>query len=165
MKIVNLTQHAGTAEQLAAGVADLGATSLELKRLLTFDSLPTREEIEARAAMIGGAPFLMAPPGRGAEKRRNPGGICVLPQGERGRGPAGRQRPKGRCFPACRIRRGMIPRRMQCKKPDTSWCRASLWPLTLSHQALRAGTHSSGGNTRLMLMVARNQSPAFNRTA
>jgi len=32
-------------------------------------------------------------------------------------------------------------------------------------QALRAGTHSSGGNTRLMLMVARNQSPAFNRTA
>ena len=96
MKIVNLTQHAATAEQVAAGVVEVPVQYREeLRRLLTFDTLPTREEVEARAtaiashalegyyclhsgcilpvpasgyeeevfhqaAMIGGAPFLMA---------------------------------------------------------------------------------------------------------
>ncbi len=83
--IINLTQHQATAEQLAAGVQDLPETErAALVALLTFDSLPDRAEIEARAhdlaelacfnglagddgddphpaqAMIGGAPYLMA---------------------------------------------------------------------------------------------------------
>ncbi len=71
--IVNLTQHQSTPEQ---GVTDLSGAALEeLKRLLTFDFLPSVEDIEARAqeiailayglgaetAMIGGAPYLMGP--------------------------------------------------------------------------------------------------------
>lgn len=83
--IVNLTQHSATAEQIAAGVVDLPAPEREaLAALLTFDALPTRKEIEDRAAdiselaaynglggddtdspfvgaaMIGGAPYLMS---------------------------------------------------------------------------------------------------------
>lgn len=87
MKILNLTQHPATAEQIAAGVVDLVGESLsELKRLLTFDTIPTKEQIQRRAAsiarlaaeqnyevcdedfetpkfthaMVGGAPFLMS---------------------------------------------------------------------------------------------------------
>lgn len=85
--ILNLTQHSATPEQIAAGVADLPAdAAAALREALTFESLPSREEIEARAewiaalaaehasaddrgdtagfalsAMIGGAPWLMAP--------------------------------------------------------------------------------------------------------
>lgn len=79
--ILNLTQHSATPEQIAQGVVDLpDEARAELCALLTFDSLPTRDEIEERAtaiadlaalesetehgccirAMIGGAPFLMA---------------------------------------------------------------------------------------------------------
>ena len=79
MRILNLTQHASTPEQ---GCYDLQRQDLaDLKRLLTFQSLPTRQEIlyraaviadladatigdtptMSRAAMIGGAPFLMGP--------------------------------------------------------------------------------------------------------
>lgn len=76
MIIINLTQHPATAEQIAAGVVDLNGEMLaDLKALLTFDTLPTRQEIQNRAweigriasecgyraAMIGGAPFLMPP--------------------------------------------------------------------------------------------------------
>ena len=79
--IINLTQHAATAEQVAAGVVDFdGATRAKLSDLLTFYNLPTMAEVgevaEAIAdlaiyegeteengiptrAMIGGAPFLM----------------------------------------------------------------------------------------------------------
>ena len=74
-KILNLTQHAPTQEQIAAGVIQSVAHS-EIQRLLTFSSLPTQEEILERAgalaeiatgakaggvgyAMIGGAPYLM----------------------------------------------------------------------------------------------------------
>lgn len=87
MRILNLTQHPATTEQIAAGVEDLVGESLsELKRLLTFDALPSKREIQRRAesiarlavewnyevcdedfaterfthAMIGGAPFLMS---------------------------------------------------------------------------------------------------------
>ena len=70
--IANLTQHAASQEQLADGVVDLGRASLST--MLTFDDLPTRVIIEQRArciarlakeagataAMIGGAPYLMA---------------------------------------------------------------------------------------------------------
>ena len=72
MKIVNLTQHAATAEQQAQGVLDLQGEALsDLKALLTFNELPTPGSIAARAlalaafaegceaAMIGGAPYLM----------------------------------------------------------------------------------------------------------
>lgn len=85
--ILNLTQHAATADQLAAGVVDLTADQQqELKQLLTFDTLPDLDELKDRAtkvaelarlafealgvetgnrrnkpvAMIGGAPFFQA---------------------------------------------------------------------------------------------------------
>ncbi len=80
--ILNLTQHASTPEQ---GVTDLGGDLLvTLRKALTFDALPTMGDILDRAAivaelaclarqaaavkdgqtvyaMIGGAPYLMAP--------------------------------------------------------------------------------------------------------
>ena len=84
--IINLTQHLATAEQIAAGVVDLPADQREdLVQALTFESLPTADEILAAAeaiaelavqnglgddcldspapksAMIGGALWLMAP--------------------------------------------------------------------------------------------------------
>ena len=71
--IINLTQHAATAEQAVAGVIEPANKKL-VQDLLTFDTLPDIEEIyEAAAmlavaagesgcktAMIGGAPFLMS---------------------------------------------------------------------------------------------------------
>ncbi len=78
--ILNLTQHPGIPEQ---GVFDLTGDDLaRLKTLLTFEELPVTSEVEARAdeiavlatrlpvdqAMIGGAPFLMAPLERALEK-------------------------------------------------------------------------------------------------
>jgi hypothetical protein len=74
MKIVNLTQHQATAEQMAAGVFNLEGIAMNtLKQNLTFTEIPSREEIinrvniivgialanGAEAAMIGGAPYLM----------------------------------------------------------------------------------------------------------
>jgi len=76
MIVLNLTQHAASPEQRAAGVCDLeGADLTELRELLTFEELPDAAEIRRRAeatarlaggtgaaaAMIGGAPYLMAP--------------------------------------------------------------------------------------------------------
>lgn len=74
MKIVNLTQHMGTAEQLAAGVFE-PADKDQVKGLLTFTTAPSGAEMAERAealarialdagaeaAMIGGAPYFMAP--------------------------------------------------------------------------------------------------------
>ena len=75
-KIVNLTQHPATPEQIEAGVFDMPGDKLEhLKRLLTFDEPPCEMKLcnraidiaalaystGAKTAMIGGAPFLMAP--------------------------------------------------------------------------------------------------------
>lgn len=72
--IINMTQHAATAEQLAAGVVDfVPEIKAQVQALLTFDTLPSAREIRSRAekltalveswgftrAMIGGAPFLM----------------------------------------------------------------------------------------------------------
>lgn len=83
--ILNFTQHAATPEQKLAGVVDLVGEELTLlKDLLTFDSLPSEDEINSRAVtlghlasinglgsegddpwptsvMIGGAPYLMGP--------------------------------------------------------------------------------------------------------
>ena len=78
--ILNLTQHPATPEQIEAGVVDLpDSVRPALIGWLTFSQLPSREEIEDRAealalladsllpeegnpaAMIGGAPYLMAP--------------------------------------------------------------------------------------------------------
>ena len=78
-KIVNLTQHPATQEQIADGVFDLtGDKFIELKALLTFSTRPDGREIhlrarkivvlvedlegadEIRGAMIGGAPYLMS---------------------------------------------------------------------------------------------------------
>jgi hypothetical protein len=70
--ILNLTQHQATPEQIEAGVSQ--SQSQEIRRLLTFERLPTRREIAERAealaeiaeasgepaAMIGGAPYLMS---------------------------------------------------------------------------------------------------------
>ncbi len=74
--ILNLTQHAATPEQISAGVVDLAPElRAKLTALLTFDALPSRREVDQRAeriahlveplegkqAMLGGAPYLMAP--------------------------------------------------------------------------------------------------------
>ena len=74
--IVNLTQHAATADQIAAGVRDLTGTDRDqVIAALTFDELPTAADLADRAgtialvamlsgstkAMIGGAPYFMAP--------------------------------------------------------------------------------------------------------
>ena len=77
--IINLTQHNASPEQVAAGVVDVPAElKSDLSALLTFTTLPTKEELEstankvaamavlctqgsdAPAAMIGGAPFFMS---------------------------------------------------------------------------------------------------------
>lgn len=72
--ILNLTQHTPTPDQVAAGVCE-SSSKQEVQTLLTFDELPSAEEVWARAralaqvarregasfAMIGGAPFLMGP--------------------------------------------------------------------------------------------------------
>ncbi len=75
-KILNLTQHAATSDQLAAGVVE-PMNKKEVQNLLTFDKLPTAVDLDFRAlalvaaaendprfegaVMIGGAPFFMAP--------------------------------------------------------------------------------------------------------
>ena len=79
MTIINLTQHAATPDQVAAGVLDLQGDNLQrLKALLTFDSMPSHDDMVGRAdkiallaigaggatryassVMIGGAPFFM----------------------------------------------------------------------------------------------------------
>ena len=72
-KIVNLTQHKASQEQVEKGVFDL-TDNTELKVLLTVNDLPTPDDIYhrvagiveiakesgAKSAMIGGAPFLMS---------------------------------------------------------------------------------------------------------
>nr|DAS11089.1 MAG TPA: hypothetical protein [Caudoviricetes sp.] len=73
-KILNLTQHTATAEQIAAGVYDMPADKIgALRMALTFNALSSQAEIAERAeiianlahdemgdsAMIGGAPYLM----------------------------------------------------------------------------------------------------------
>ena len=72
-KIINLTQHEASAEQKKAGVIE-PVEKERIKRLLTFDEIPSKVEIRAvasalaeiaadekvSAAMIGGAPFLMS---------------------------------------------------------------------------------------------------------
>ncbi len=51
--IINLTQHAATPDQAAAGVVDLeGEERTELVRLLTFEDLPTGTEIRRRASAV-----------------------------------------------------------------------------------------------------------------
>lgn len=73
--VLNLTQHRATKEQINQGVIDLNSEGfVYLGKLLTFESMPTRDQITYRASeiamwvtadnyqgtvMIGGAPFLM----------------------------------------------------------------------------------------------------------
>ena len=77
--IINLPQHAATAAQIDQGVVQLRLDlHMRLSKLLTFDTLPSQEEIDSRVegiknilietgikvsfdAMIGGAPYLMNP--------------------------------------------------------------------------------------------------------
>ena len=73
-KILNLTQHAATQEQIEAGVYE-PEDKTEVQNLLTFDTLPTSQDVWTRAnklaklaaregataVMIGGAPYLMGP--------------------------------------------------------------------------------------------------------
>ena len=71
-KIIKLTQHTATAEQSAEGVFE-PKDKTAVQQLLTFEDLPKKEDILARAealaniaeaegatsAMVGGAPYLM----------------------------------------------------------------------------------------------------------
>jgi hypothetical protein len=73
MKILNLTQHVATPDQVAAGVIE-PANKEQVVNLLTFDTLPSpletwnrakalaqiAKESGASAAMIGGAPYFMS---------------------------------------------------------------------------------------------------------
>ena len=70
MKIINLTQHKVAPEQIEYGVFDSQFED-KIRRLITFDEIPTFEGMEGRAnqlanialdedadgAMIGGAPY------------------------------------------------------------------------------------------------------------
>lgn len=72
--ILNLTQHDATPDQVAAGVVE-PADKVEIRKVITFDDLPSREHLlatadllaglaermQVEAVMIGGAPFFMAP--------------------------------------------------------------------------------------------------------
>jgi len=73
--ILNLTQHNATQEQIEAGVIEPSQEDKEtIKRLLTFNDIPTFSELYSRASdlaiiaseydvecvMIGGAPYLMS---------------------------------------------------------------------------------------------------------
>ncbi|MGW8177541.1 MAG: hypothetical protein ACWGQW_01930 [bacterium] len=71
--MINLTQHDPSVEQMNAGVF-CHEEQESIRMLLTFESLPSKEEMESRAqqlaelaaetgvtrAMIGGAPFFMS---------------------------------------------------------------------------------------------------------
>jgi hypothetical protein len=71
---LNLTQHAASTEQVSVGVVE-PADKQVVSKLLTFDTAPNGAEMERRAgvlaamaastgapsAMIGGAPYFMAP--------------------------------------------------------------------------------------------------------
>ncbi len=83
--ILNLTQHNATAEQKAQLVVEPRMTKEKIKKLLTFEEIPSKEEIESRAnelaeiavseashyagetdnevwitrVLLGGAPFFM----------------------------------------------------------------------------------------------------------
>lgn len=74
MKILNLTQHEATPNQIEDGVIEPEQDEKDsIRRLLTFNTMPSKEDIDARAwlladivvrskckaAMIGGAPYLM----------------------------------------------------------------------------------------------------------
>lgn len=78
MKILNMTQHAPTHSQIEAGVIDPIKEKSDIKSLLTFHELPTKEQLEERAllmrvmgvdliikystdpiVLIGGAPWFM----------------------------------------------------------------------------------------------------------
>ena len=74
MRIANATQHSATNEQITAGVVELPIeVSEEIRTMLTFEEIPSAEEIVHRAekiaemlklqefekVMIGGAPFFM----------------------------------------------------------------------------------------------------------
>jgi len=77
MRIYNLTQHPATPEQKAQGVIDLPDVDRRmLANLLTFDEIPSQDDMTSRAmaivnlladiapggqtVMIGGAPFFMS---------------------------------------------------------------------------------------------------------
>ena len=75
-KIINLTQHAATEQQLKEGVFEPKLGDKEkIRELLTFDEIPEKRDLVERAlklaeiaakygakyAMIGGAPYLMPP--------------------------------------------------------------------------------------------------------
>lgn len=73
MRILNLTQHVATPEQILEGVIE-PINKQEVQELLTFTSLPTRSEMIERTfslvkiakenncytVMLGGAPFFMS---------------------------------------------------------------------------------------------------------
>ena len=82
MFILNLTQHHATPDQIEVGVVE-PADKAAVQQLLTFEELAAREVVASRAAtladlaagsdyiaaMIGGAPFLMAPLERALRER------------------------------------------------------------------------------------------------
>lgn len=86
-RILNLTQHAPTADQVAAGVFDTADRDLVVEAL-TFNEIPDSDEIQKRvttlleiidreqptSVMLGGAPYLMGP----LEQAVRQAGVCPL---------------------------------------------------------------------------------------
>ena len=83
MQVLNLTQHTASVEQVQQGVVDLiGEDLVNLKKLITFDVLPSAEDVHehayqvaklaqnngAESVMIGGAPFFMGALERALQK-------------------------------------------------------------------------------------------------
>lgn len=76
MSIINLTQHAGSPDQVAEGLVEPSAEEKKMiVSLISFEEIPSLKEMEERAeklsqivlrhgcnaAMVGGAPYFMAP--------------------------------------------------------------------------------------------------------
>lgn len=79
MATMNLTQHAATADQIAAGVFDLpAAVRADLQSMLTFGELPDEQEIRSRAEQIAGMAAMCA----SGEDRADDDG--ALPAGDAG---------------------------------------------------------------------------------
>lgn len=56
IKVWNLTQHEPTKDQLDVGVRNTGCRE-EVKKLLTFEDIPTKEEMYSRARKLAGIVF------------------------------------------------------------------------------------------------------------
>lgn len=54
MRVINLTQHVATKEQIASGVFDVSEEYMGwLKEIMTFDEIPGQKDLDDRAHDLG----------------------------------------------------------------------------------------------------------------